>query len=47
MAYETLKGTTHPDDWYVIGAHYDSTSENIKVAAPGTENNIAHFLTIT
>lgn len=32
-------GTTSPDDWYVIGGHYDSTSENTSLAAPGAEDN--------
>jgi hypothetical protein len=32
-------GMTLPDDWYVIGGHYDSTSENTSLAAPGAEDN--------
>ncbi len=35
----TLVGTTTPDQWYIIGGHYDSTSENPYVAAPGAEDN--------
>jgi len=35
----TLTGTSRPDDWYIIGAHYDSTSENPSSAAPGAEDN--------
>ncbi len=31
----TLPGTSHPEDWYVVGAHYDSTSEDPYVKAPG------------
>ena len=33
------QGTTRPDDWIIVGAHYDSTSENPLVAAPGAEDN--------
>jgi Zn-dependent M28 family amino/carboxypeptidase len=35
----TLPGTTRPGDWYVVGGHYDSTSENPSVAAPGADDN--------
>jgi hypothetical protein len=35
----TLTGTTRPNDWYVVGAHYDSTSQNTSQAAPGAEDN--------
>lgn len=35
----TLPGTLQPDDWYVVGGHYDSTSENPASAAPGAEDN--------
>lgn len=35
----TLRGTRLPDDWYVVGAHYDSTSENPSSLAPGAEDN--------
>ncbi len=35
----TLPGTTRPNDWYLIGAHYDSTSQNTALAAPGAEDN--------
>ncbi|CAM2009935.1 M28 family metallopeptidase [Acanthopleuribacter pedis] len=34
-----IDGTTTPDRWYVIGAHYDSTSNNTSAAAPGAEDN--------
>ncbi len=34
-----LDGTTSPDDWYIVGAHYDSTSENTPASAPGAEDN--------
>ena len=34
-----LDGTLAVDDWYVIGGHFDSTSENPSVAAPGAEDN--------
>ncbi|MEM6794355.1 MAG: M28 family peptidase [Acidobacteriota bacterium] len=33
------EGTTRPDDWYIVGAHYDSISQNPAVAAPGAEDN--------
>ena len=32
-------GKTRPDDVYIVGAHYDSTSENTRKAAPGAEDN--------
>jgi hypothetical protein len=35
----TLPGTVRPDDWYVVGGHYDSTSTNPSVAAPGADDN--------
>ena len=35
----TLVGTARPDEWYIVGAHYDSTSENPQAAAPGAEDN--------
>ena len=35
----TLPGTTRPDDWYIVGAHYDSISESSATAAPGAEDN--------
>lgn len=34
-----LAGTTRPDDIYVVGAHYDSTSERASDLAPGAEDN--------
>lgn len=34
-----LPGDGTTDDIYVIGAHYDSISENTNVAAPGAEDN--------
>lgn len=34
-----LPGRVNPDQWYIIGAHYDSISENPTVAAPGAEDN--------
>jgi hypothetical protein len=33
------QGTTRPEDWIIVGAHYDSTSQNPLVAAPGAEDN--------
>lgn len=35
----TLTGHTRPDEWYIVGAHYDSTSPTPQVAAPGAEDN--------
>lgn len=34
-----LDGATEPDQWVVVGGHYDSTSQNPSVAAPGAEDN--------
>jgi len=34
-----LDGALGTHDWYVVGGHYDSTSENPLVAAPGAEDN--------
>ena len=35
----TLVGPTRPDDWYIVGGHYDSVSEDPYAAAPGAEDN--------
>ena len=35
----TLPGTVRPDEWYVVGGHYDSTSGNPAAAAPGADDN--------
>jgi len=35
----TLVGEERPDDWYIIGGHYDATSEIPQLAAPGAEDN--------
>lgn len=35
----TVDGSTRPDDWYIVGGHYDATSESPFVAAPGAEDN--------
>jgi len=35
----TIKGTTTPDNWVIIGAHYDSTSQSPTTAAPGAEDD--------
>ena len=37
-----LEGTDRPDDWYIVGAHYDSRAESHElslVSAPGAEDN--------
>ncbi|MES2745097.1 MAG: M28 family metallopeptidase [Bdellovibrionota bacterium] len=35
----TLKGRSRPEDVYIIGAHYDSTSQKPSTTAPGAEDN--------
>jgi hypothetical protein len=36
----TLTGTTRPDDWYIVGGHYDAISTNDgHASAPGCEDN--------
>jgi len=37
----TWTGTTHPDEWIVVGAHYDSRNANLYSTsnAPGAEDN--------
>jgi hypothetical protein len=35
----TIPGSLRPDDWYIVGGHYDATSEQPLVAAPGAEDN--------
>ncbi|NHZ73327.1 MAG: M28 family peptidase [Nitrospirae bacterium] len=35
----TLEGQERPDDWYIIGGHYDATSEFPHHRAPGAEDN--------
>lgn len=35
----TWSGTARPNDWYIVGGHYDATSEIPSVAAPGAEDN--------
>lgn len=32
-------GTTYPDTYYLMGAHYDDTSENPMIRAPGADDN--------
>jgi hypothetical protein len=34
-----IDGSARPNDWYVVGGHYDATSEIPAVAAPGAEDN--------
>lgn len=34
-----IEGSVTPDRWYIIGGHYDSTSNNTSSAAPGAEDN--------
>jgi len=35
----TLPGTTLPNEWVIIGAHLDSTSQSPTTSAPGAEDN--------
>jgi len=35
----TVTGTTYPDEYVVLGAHYDSTSQQPSSLAPGAEDN--------
>ncbi len=35
----TLPGSVRPDDLYIVGGHYDATSQLPHVAAPGAEDN--------
>ncbi|MEM7581855.1 MAG: M28 family peptidase [Acidobacteriota bacterium] len=35
----TLTGSVRPDDLYIVGAHYDATSQSPGNAAPGAEDN--------
>ncbi|MCK5378592.1 MAG: M28 family peptidase, partial [Acidobacteria bacterium] len=35
----TLVGIARPDEWHIVGGHYDSTSEDPQAAAPGAEDN--------
>ncbi len=37
--FARIAGTVEPGSWYLVGGHYDSTSENPAVAAPGAEDN--------
>jgi hypothetical protein len=34
-----LTGRSRPDDWIIVGAHYDSISQSTSTAAPGAEDN--------
>ncbi len=34
-----IPGTTKADDWFLVGGHYDSTSQSPSTAAPGAEDN--------
>jgi len=34
-----MKGTTTPNDIFIVGAHYDSISERTATSAPGAEDN--------
>jgi len=35
----TLHGYRDPENWVIIGGHYDSTSQSTSTAAPGAEDN--------
>jgi hypothetical protein len=34
----TIPGTHRPDEWYVVGGHYDSTSDQLPIS-PGADDN--------
>jgi len=34
-----ITGTTRPNDWFVVGGHFDSTSQSPATSAPGAEDN--------
>jgi len=34
-----LTGTSRPNEWFIVGAHYDSTSQSPTTSAPGAEDN--------
>ncbi len=35
----TLRGSRRPDEWYIVGGHYDAVSEAPRYPAPGAEDN--------
>jgi hypothetical protein len=35
----TMAGTARPDDWIIVGGHYDAVSEDPYTATPGAEDN--------
>lgn len=35
----TLPGTTRPDEWYIVGGHYDAIDKLTYTFAPGAEDN--------
>jgi hypothetical protein len=35
----TIAGRSRPNDWFIVGGHYDSISDAPYVAAPGAEDN--------
>lgn len=35
----TLVGAVRPDEWFIVGGHYDSTSQSPQTSAPGAEDN--------
>jgi hypothetical protein len=37
--FARLPGTVDPASWYLVGGHYDSTSQSPATAAPGAEDN--------
>lgn len=34
-----MEGTEKPDEWFIVGGHYDSISQSPNIAAPGSEDN--------
>lgn len=35
----TVPGSSRPDEWYIVGGHYDSTSNGLPDVAPGADDN--------
>lgn len=42
----TQVGSTYPDQYFIIGAHYDSISENPNKSAPGADDNATGTATV-
>ncbi|MFH1856770.1 MAG: M28 family peptidase [Candidatus Omnitrophota bacterium] len=42
----TLSGTTNPDNIYIVGAHFDSTSNDPQNSAPGADDNASGIASV-